>query len=95
MKQKFYIVQLHYNCMTTVITQVRLPKGIVKEVDKLVTKGLYTNKSDVIRDAIRKLILEQQVGTLKNSSNSISEVKNARRKLSKEKINIEELNNLK
>jgi len=36
----------------------------IKEVDKLVDKGGYTNKSDVIRDAIRKLVLEKQVSKL-------------------------------
>ncbi len=81
--------------MTTIITQVRLPRGIINEVDKLVKKGLYTNKSDVIRDAIRKLILEQQIGSLKNNLDSIKEVKTIRQKLSKEKINLNKLNNLK
>lgn len=52
--------------MTTAIAQVRLPKGIMKEINKLVSKGLYTNKSDLIREAIRKFIFDKQVGTAPN-----------------------------
>lgn len=52
--------------MTTAIAQVRLPKGIMKEINKLVSKGLYTNKSDLIREAIRKFILDKQVGSVTN-----------------------------
>ena len=43
--------------MAMAVTQVRLPEGLIKEVDKLVDKGIYINKSDVVRDALRKLVL--------------------------------------
>ena len=56
------------------VTQVRLPEGLTEEVDKLVDKGFYTNKSDVIRDAIRKLVLERMVGILPNTGNSVKEL---------------------
>ena len=76
------------------VTQVRLPQGLVEEVDKLVNQGIYTNKSDVVRDALRRLILEQQAGSIKNIGNSVEEIRNIRRKLSKEKIDIDEINKL-
>jgi len=80
--------------MTMTVTQVRLPQGLVEEVDKLVNQGIYTNKSDVVRDALRRLILEQQAGSIKNIGNSVEEIRNIRRKLSKEKIDIDEINKL-
>jgi Arc/MetJ-type ribon-helix-helix transcriptional regulator len=80
--------------MTMTVTQVRLPQGLVDEIDKLINKGIYTNKSDVVRDALRKLILEQQLGSIKNTGNSVKEIRNIRKKLSKEKINLNEINNL-
>jgi Arc/MetJ-type ribon-helix-helix transcriptional regulator len=80
--------------MTMEVTQVRLPEGILKEVDKLVHRGIYTNKSDVVRDALRRLILEQQVGSIKNTGDSVKEIREVRKKLSKEKINIDEINSL-
>jgi Arc/MetJ-type ribon-helix-helix transcriptional regulator len=80
--------------MTMSVTQVRLPEGLIKEVDKLVDKGLYSNKSDVIRDAIRKLVLEKQVGSIPNTGDSVKEIREIRKKLSKEKIDLEEINKL-
>ena len=74
--------------MEMAVTQVRLPEGLVKEIDKLVNKGFYTNKSDVIRDAIRKLVLEKQIGSIPNTGDSVKEVRKIRKKLSKEKFNL-------
>lgn len=85
---------MYYKGMTMEVTQVRLPEGILKEVDKLVHRGIYTNKSDVVRDALRRLILEQQVGSIKNTGDSIKEIREIRKKLSKEKINLDEINSL-
>ncbi len=76
------------------VTQVRLPEGLVKEVDTLVKRGIYTNKSDVVRDALRKLILEQQVGSVKNTGDSVKEIREIRKKLSKQKIDLDEINSL-
>lgn len=76
------------------VTQVRLPEGLVREVNALVKKGLYTNKSDLVRDALRRLILEKQVGSVPNTGDSVKEIKNVRKRLSKEKIDLDEINNL-
>ncbi len=83
--------------MTTTIAQVRLPEGLMEEVDDLVDKGLYMNKSDVIRDALRKLILEKQIGSIPNTGDSVKEMKEIKKKLSKEIKsfkNLEEINKL-
>ena len=80
--------------MEMAVTQVRLPEGLVKEIDKLVDKGFYTNKSDVIRDAIRKLVLEKQIGSIPDTGDSVKEIRDIRKKLSKEKLNLSEINQL-
>ncbi len=72
------------------VTQVRLPGGLIIEIDKLVDKGFYTNKSDVIRDAIRKLVLEKQIGSIPDTGDSVKEVREIRKKLSKERFNLNE-----
>ena len=41
--------------MTMVVAQVRVPEGLLDEIDLLVGKGFYSNRSDVIRDAVRRL----------------------------------------
>jgi len=74
--------------MEMAVTQVRLPEGLITEIDKLVEKGFYTNKSDVIRDAIRKLVLEKQIGSIPDTGDSVKEIRKIRKKLSKEKFNL-------
>ena len=74
--------------MEMAVTQVRLPEGLITEIDKLVEKGFYTNKSDVIRDAIRKLVLEKQIGSIPGTGDSVKEIRKIRKKLSKEKFNL-------
>jgi len=80
--------------MTMSVTQVRLPDGLIEEVDKLVDKGLYTNKSDAIRDAVRRLVLNKQIGSIKDTGDSVKEVREIRKKLSKEKTDLDEINKL-
>tara|TARA_Y100000310_G_C20020631_1_gene507206 strand:+ start:275 stop:490 length:216 start_codon:yes stop_codon:yes gene_type:complete len=38
------------------IIQVRLPDSMVKDIDGALKKSHYTTKSDLIRDAIRRLL---------------------------------------
>ena len=76
------------------VAQVRLPKGLINEVNKLVVKGIYANKSDVIRDAVRKLVLEKQVGSIPDTGNSVREIREIRKKLSKEKFDFNKINEL-
>ena len=40
--------------------QVRLTKSILEKVDLLIRNGFYSNRSEVIRDATRRLIMELQ-----------------------------------
>lgn len=75
-------------------SQVRLPDALAKELGYLVNKGLYSSKSDAIRDAVRKLVLENQIGTIKNTGNSVAEVRKIRKKLSREKFSLKEINKL-
>ncbi|MEK6845625.1 MAG: ribbon-helix-helix domain-containing protein [Nanoarchaeota archaeon] len=74
--------------------QVRLSHGLVEKVDDLVETGIYANRSDVIRDAVRRLILDKLVGIIPDTGDSVKEVKDIRKKLSKEKFDIENINKL-
>ena len=87
---------MYYICitMTMSVTQVRLPEGLIREINRLVDRGIYTSKSDVVRDALRKLVLEKQIGSIPNSGDSVREVKEIRKKLSGERIDLDEINNL-
>lgn len=77
------------------LMQVRLPERLIQEVNRFVKKGHYSSKSDLIRDAIRRLInLEKQVGSIPNTGDSVKEVREIRNKLSREKFNLNEINAL-
>ncbi|MFH0701598.1 MAG: ribbon-helix-helix protein, CopG family [Candidatus Woesearchaeota archaeon] len=74
--------------------QIRLSHGLVKRVDELVNTGIYANRSDVIRDAVRRLVLDQLIGMIPNKGDSVKEIKELRKKLSLQKFNLEEINKL-
>jgi Arc/MetJ-type ribon-helix-helix transcriptional regulator len=39
--------------------QIRLTKELVEKIDKLVEVGMYPNRSEAVRDAVRRLRLMQ------------------------------------
>jgi Arc/MetJ-type ribon-helix-helix transcriptional regulator len=63
--------------------QIRLSSGLIEKVDELVQTGIYSNRSDVIRDAVRKLVLDDLVGIISDKKNSVKEVREIRKNLSK------------
>ena len=80
--------------MAMQMTQVRLTKGLIEKIDSLVQKGYYPNKSDAIRDAVRRLVWEKEIGTLPSIGDSVQEVREIRNKLSKEKFDLKTINSL-
>ena len=42
--------------MTTNVVQIRMPPAILKNIEDLVKKGYYKNKSEVIIDAVRHFV---------------------------------------
>ncbi len=74
--------------------QIRLGQGLIKRIDALVKSEIYANRSDVIRDAIRRFVWEKEVGSITYKGDSIKLVRKAKKKLSKEDINLDEINNL-
>ncbi|HDZ60811.1 MAG TPA: hypothetical protein ENH46_03845 [Candidatus Pacearchaeota archaeon] len=74
--------------------QIRMNKELIQMVDTLVQTGIYSNRSDAIRDAVRRLILNELVGIFSNNQNSVKQIKDARKKLSKENFNLKEINKL-
>jgi Arc/MetJ-type ribon-helix-helix transcriptional regulator len=61
--------------------QIRITPGLVQSIDSLVKGGLYSSRSDVIRDAVRRLAVERMVGIAKGPGPDIREI---RKKLSAE-----------
>jgi Arc/MetJ-type ribon-helix-helix transcriptional regulator len=38
--------------------QIRINRKIIERIDQLVEAGVYSNRSEVIRDAARRLVIE-------------------------------------
>ena len=74
--------------------QIRINKELLKIVDSLVKSGIYSNRSEVIRDSVRRFVWEKEVGSIHNNGkNSVDEIRKIRKKLSEEPIDINEMNN--
>ncbi|ASI99101.1 ribbon-helix-helix domain-containing protein [Thermococcus celer] len=41
------------------IISVQLPQGLINAMDQLVKRGVYPNRSEVIREAIRELLKKE------------------------------------
>ena len=74
--------------------QIRMNSGLLKLVDSMVKSGIYSNRSDVIRDAVRRFVWEKEVGTISKKGDSVKQIRELRKKLSKEKIDLDKINNL-
>ncbi len=53
---------------------VHLPERIVEDIQRLVDKGLYPNRSEAIRNAIRDLLKRELWESSMNTSGRMSEV---------------------
>ena len=45
--------------------QARIPKSVDREIDELVESGMYASRSEVIREAVRKLLAENRRDALR------------------------------
>lgn len=76
--------------------QIRMSNELLKRIDLIVKTGIYSNRADVIRDAVRRFIWEKEVGALPTLGNSVELVRKARKSLSKnvKKERLDEINYL-
>ncbi|MDD9953886.1 MAG: ribbon-helix-helix domain-containing protein [Candidatus Woesearchaeota archaeon] len=76
--------------------QVRMTKQQVKQIDRMIENGVYSSRSEAIRDFARnRLFWENQVGSIPNDGkNSVEEIRKIREILSKEPIDLDEINGL-
>jgi len=72
--------------------QIRLGHPLVERIDTLVKEGVYGSRSDAIREAVRRFFWYKEVGTIKKKGEAVQVVRNARKKLSKEPIDLHEIN---
>ena len=54
------MVSLVRQMATTVKISIRLPSKIVEEIDRLVQSGVFSNRSDFIKEAVRHYLKEMR-----------------------------------
>jgi Arc/MetJ-type ribon-helix-helix transcriptional regulator len=64
--------------------QLRMSKGLIDGIDHLVKDGKYASRSDVVRDAVRHLLVHSMVGLIPNKGDSVKQVRVLRRKMDQE-----------
>lgn len=47
------------------VLHIRISRNMIKEIDKLVDKGLFSNKNEIMRASIRSIILKYKDETKK------------------------------
>ncbi|MBW2991288.1 ribbon-helix-helix domain-containing protein [Candidatus Woesearchaeota archaeon] len=57
---------------------------MVKMIDSMVKRGIYSSRSEAIRDGVRELTLKSLIGIIPNTGDSVKEIREIRNKLSKE-----------
>jgi len=80
--------------MTMETMQIRMNQGLTQRLDTLVKTGIYQNRSEAIRDAVRRLVLKEMIGIAPNKEDSVKQVRNARKQLSEQEFNLDEINKL-
>ena len=55
--------------------QIRINRKIIEKIDQLVEAGVYSNRSEVIRDAARRLVIELSGKNGVHHENFVPEVK--------------------
>jgi len=92
LNQKVYIFNKFYPITMVMETlQIRIPKNMLKTMDALIKSGIYSNRSDFIRDSIRRFYLNKLVGILPNEGDSVKEIKELRKQCSKDIKNFKDL----
>ncbi|MCI4408043.1 MAG: type II toxin-antitoxin system ParD family antitoxin [Thermofilum sp.] len=56
MSKSFYVTERGDYTSITKIVSVKLPVGLIDALDELIQRGYFQNRSDAIREAIRKLL---------------------------------------
>ena len=58
--------------METITTEAKLTPKLLEELENIVKEGWYTDMSEAIRDAVRKLIIERRLS--KEERNIVKDV---------------------
>ncbi len=52
--------------MNMIPIQVRIPRNFLEKIDKFIETGVYSNRSEAVRDAVRRLIINNSAEARNN-----------------------------
>jgi len=55
----------------SVVVPVRIPEELVQKINELITRGLYSSRSDLIRESLRRFLVSESVFTQKASIGNV------------------------
>jgi Arc/MetJ-type ribon-helix-helix transcriptional regulator len=61
--------------------QIRFTKKLIERIDKLIEHGVYSNRSEAIRDATRRLVIDLSSRESMEKLNSFKAIENLKREL--------------
>lgn len=93
---EIFINSGHYKTITMVMDtlQIRLSPRLIEMIDSFVNKGIYSSRSDLIRDAVRRFVWANEAGSISSKGNSVAEIRKIRDRLSKGRIDLKKINSL-
>jgi metal-responsive CopG/Arc/MetJ family transcriptional regulator len=53
------VVRPFYTSVTQIVT-IQIPAPLLMKIDELIQKGYFQNRSDAIREAVRRLVIEYE-----------------------------------
>ncbi|MEK6961242.1 MAG: ribbon-helix-helix domain-containing protein [Nanoarchaeota archaeon] len=88
--------------MAMELVQIRLPKEQIAIIDDMSKSEGYASRSEVVRDAIRQLLVEKRKASIRkmigiipdNGIDSVEEVRKLRKGMTDKDYDIDELNKL-
>jgi Arc/MetJ-type ribon-helix-helix transcriptional regulator len=55
----------------SVVVPVRVPKELAQKINELTSRGLYSNRSDLIRESLRRFLVSERAFTQKTSVGNV------------------------
>lgn len=84
------LIKIEHNHNITMVMstlQIRMQTDMIKKLDSLVKTGLYSSRADVIRDSVRRLLLDMMTGIAPKNGDTVAQVRKIRSDLSLDQIN--------
>jgi len=71
MNKKTYLYTTRIQSTMSVVIPVRVPKDLAQKINELISQGLYSSRSNLIRESLRRLIVSERAFTQKTQIGNV------------------------